>query len=314
MQESTRSDTWCCTLQKELHGTSHTWTSRPVRLLRVRVVFWGADAAPHTVQTHNTWVTLSASSRTFRWCQPGNSGTFTPALHAVSAQQTCKNPAFRQCIGYIPAYLFLTQRRDSRYCSALEMRKNQSQFQILNYTCEKRLQNSAFLVLFVKYQNPTEKLEGAKFSVHFSGFFGWAFICSGDTQLTRVHHISAAFRFFNTKSMAKQQQQQRKKVLSYEKRSISSVLLIKSYFNIKYSYSILYTSFSLLAEYCYWLFKQKNFNHFALQRFEGTIRFPAATLITVVGGQERGKDGGINVPKLYIRLRSRLKEGKFFRM
>lgn len=102
----------------------------------------------------------------------------------------------------------------------------------------------------------------------------------------------------------------KKKVLSYEIRSISSVLLIKSYFNIKYSYSILYTSFSLLAEYCYWLFKQKNFNHFALQRFGGTIQFPAATLITVVGERTEGKTG-VYVPKLYIRLRSRLKEGSF---
>lgn len=164
-------------------------------------------------------------------------------------------------------------------------------------------------MLFFKDQNPEEAFQGATFSVQFSEFSGLAFICSGDTQLTCDHHISAAFIFFNTKSMVK-----KNTTLSYEIRSISSVLLIKSYFNIKYSYSILYTSFSLLAEYCYWLFKQKNFNHFALQCFGGTIWFPAATLITVLGGKEKGKKQGVNVPKFYIRLRSWLKEGKFFRM
>lgn len=153
-----------------------------------------------------------------------------------------------------------------------------------------------------KDQNSKEIFQGAKFSVQFfSGFwlvvcccvccffFGLAFFCSGDTQLTHVHHISAAFRFYNTKSMVL-----KKKALSYKIRSISSVLLIKSYFNIKYSYSILYTSFSLLAEYCYWLVKQKNFNHFALRCFGGTIWFPAATLITVMGEKEkkREKQGG----------------------
>lgn len=140
--------------------------------------------------------------------------------------------------------------------------------------------------LSIRIQRKNFKELNSQYIFH---FFGLAFICSGDTQLAHVHHISAAFRFFNTKSMVLKK---RKKVLSYEIRSISSVLLIKSYFNIKYSYSILYTSFSLLAEYCYWLFKQKNFNHFALQCFGGTIWFPAATLITVVGGKERGKDRG----------------------
>lgn len=101
-------------------------------------------------------------------------------------------------------------------------------------------------MLFFKDQNPEEAFQGATFSVQFSEFSGLAFICSGDTQLTCDHHISAAFIFFNTKSMVK-----KNTTLSYEIRSISSVLLIKSYFNIKYSYSILYTSFSLLAEYCY---------------------------------------------------------------
>lgn len=157
-------------------------------------------------------------------------------------------------------------------------------------------------MLFFQYLNSTEKWQGVKFSVQYSFSFGLAFICSGNSSLISTfqqHSDSSQSQCFL-----------KKKVLSYEIRSISSVLLIKSYFNIKYSYSILYTSFSLLAEYCYWLFKQKNFNHFALQRFGGTIQFPAATLITVVGERTEGKTG-VYVPKLYIRLRSRLKEGSF---
>lgn len=144
-------------------------------------------------------------------------------------------------------------------------------------------------MLFFKYQNSTEKFQGAKFSVHFSFFWISIYLFRRHTARSRPPHFSSIQILQHRVNGFKKK---KKEVLSYEIRSISSVLLIKSYFNIKYSYSILYTSFSLLAEYCYWLFKQKNFNHFALQCFGGTIWFPAATLITVVGGKERGKDRG----------------------
>jgi len=155
-----------------------------------------------------------------------------------------------------------------------------------------------------------EKFQGAKFSVHF--LFFWISI-----YLFRRHTAHSCPPHFSSIQILQQEvngKRKKTKLLSYEIRSISSVLLIKSYFNIKYSYSILYTSFSLLAEYWYWLFKQKNFNHFALQCFGGTIWFPAATMITVVGGKGKRERQGVHVPKLYIRLRSWLKEGKFFRM
>lgn len=140
-------------------------------------------------------------------------------------------------------------------------------------------------MLFFQYLNSTEKWQGAKFSVQFSFFFGLAFLCSGDTQLTHIH-ISAAFRFFTEPMVLK------KKVLSYEIRSISSVLLIKSYFNIKYSYSILYTSFSLLAEYCYWLFKQK-LQPLCSSTFWRDNTVSSSYFDHSSGGKDRGKDRGI---------------------
>lgn len=146
-----------------------------------------------------------------------------------------------------------------------------------------------------KYQNSKEVFQGAKFSVQ---FFQVCFCCllfldwHSFVQETHSSLMSTTFQQ-HSDSSTQNQWFKKKKALSYEIRSISSVLLIKSYFNIKYSYSILYTSFSLLAEYCYWLVKQKNFNHFALRCFGGTIWFPAATLITVMGEKEKkGKTGG----------------------
>lgn len=146
-----------------------------------------------------------------------------------------------------------------------------------------------------KYQNSKEVFQGAKFSVQFFQvcfcclFFFWIGIL-----LFRRHTAHSCPPHFSSIQILQHKiNGLKKKALSYEIRSISSVLLIKSYFNIKYSYSILYTSFSLLAEYCYWLVKQKNFNHFALRCFGGTIWFPAATLITVMGEKEKkGKTGG----------------------
>lgn len=157
------------------------------------------------------------------------------------------------------------------------------------------------LVLFFLQRIRIQKeiFQGAKFSVQFfSGFF---FVCLflgffwiGILLFRRHTAHSCPPHFSSIQILQHKINGLKKKALSYKIRSISSVLLIKSYFNIKYSYSILYTSFSLLAEYCYWLVKQKNFNHFALRCFGGTIWFPAATLITVMGEKEkkREKQGG----------------------
>lgn len=150
---------------------------------------------------------------------------------------------------------------------------------------------------------------GCLFVVVFVGFFlDWhSFV-----QETHSSLMSTTFQQ-HSDSTTQNQWFKKKKALSYKIRSISSVLLIKSYFNIKYSYSILYTSFSLLAEYCYWLVKQKNFNHFALRCFGGTIWFPAATLITVMGEKEkkREKQGGKCSKKSILGYKVGWKRGSF---
>lgn len=149
-----------------------------------------------------------------------------------------------------------------------------------------------FFLQSIRIQRKYFKELSSRYS--FSRFvFVVCFFLDWHSFVQETHSSLMSTTFQQHSDSSTQNQWFKKKALSYEIRSISSVLLIKSYFNIKYSYSILYTSFSLLAEYCYWLVKQKNFNHFALRCFGGTIWFPAATLITVMGEKEKkGKTGG----------------------
>lgn len=135
-----------------------------------------------------------------------------------------------------------------------------------------------FLCFSFKYQNSTEKCQGAKFSVHLSTFVFWISIglfrrhtaCSCPSHPSSIQVLQHKGRWFKKE---KKKGGGREIVLNYEIRSISSVLLIKSYFNIKYSYSILYTSFSPLAEYCYRLVKQETSTTSFFNVLEGQYGF-----------------------------------------
>lgn len=280
-----------------MHCTCPTWPSSVTQLLHTRALGPRAPSPFSARQADPGGLVgqADASFSSLPCCCPAKATNLTSGV-THGSRASLQRPRASARTTHRVCTSFVTQQSDYRYCSALRDEKEpvvvpHSKLQLWK-EITKQCISCAFL-LSIRIQQKNVKELNSQYICHHL-FFGLALICSGDTQLAHVHHIPAAFRFFNTKVNGLKRKKNRggKIVLSYEIRSISSVLLIKSYFNIKYSYSILYTSFSPLAEYCYRLVKQKNFNHFALQCFGGTIWFPAATLITVVGGKERRKDKG----------------------